>query len=165
MSVVVKVRPAVATDMGLVFDSWLRAYLCQVKDGAVVGGAATSEMRKDDYFAFQRGRIDRLLETRAHVVVAHPEEAPNVIASWACLDDAPNTFHYVFTMEARRRNGYAKLLVGDRLFCTHLTDYRRTGGTGQHPGSFAAWKRRAGFRYLPHVLDHLGASEHQGSVG
>lgn len=131
----VMLRPAVKTDMGLVYDSWLKSFR-----------ADNPEMRSSDYYEFQRKRIDSILAAGAQVIVAHPEGTPNVIAAWVCLDTIVSMFHYVYTVAHYRHRGYARKLVGSRLICTHMTDSRR-------PDSFAAWKRRAGFRYVPHLLD------------
>lgn len=132
-------RPAVKTDMAMVHSSWLKSF-------RLLGGKHVSEMRKHDYFTLQNRRIDMLLGAGCPVMILHPEGTPNVIAAWACLDVAPEVFHYVYTVAHHRKKGYAKKLVGDRTVCTHMTDSRR-------PDSFAAWKQRAGFRYVPHLLD------------
>lgn len=157
-------RVAEPTDLNFVYDSWLNSYRWVVDDDAkklcqscnqpcghqtgreTNGAAAVAGMRTDDYYRLQRERIDTLLARSTFVMIAHPDGAPNVIAAWACLDVAPAVFHYVFTREFHRHKGLAKQLVGDRKICTHLTDSRR-------PDSFAAWKRRAGIRYMPHLLD------------
>ena len=137
----VLIRPARQDDMNFVFDSWLNSF----RHGNREMG---TEMRASDYFKLQRKRIQRILATGGHVVIAHMDGAPSVISAWACLDVAPSVFHYVYTRAeyGERRRGYAKLLVGDRRICTHLTDSRLGD-------SFAAWKRRAGFRYMPHLLE------------
>jgi hypothetical protein len=131
----VVLRPGVPADMGLVYDSWLKSFREQ-----------NPEMRVSDYYEFQRKRIDAILASGAPVVVAHPAGTPNVIAGWICLDAIVSIFHYVYTVAHYRHRGYATKLVGSRMICTHMTDSRR-------PDSFAAWKRRAGFRYVPHLLD------------
>ncbi len=149
-------RPAEPSDMGLVYSSWLKSY--RYRESAtsarpcskcsrpprrdVSGGEANAEVRSDDYFKHQHQAIERLLATGAYVVIAHPAETPAVIAAWACLDADPEVAHYVYTREAYRERGYARLLVAGRTICTHLTDSRR-------PDSAAAWKRRMGMRYLP----------------
>lgn len=127
--------------MGLVYDSWLKSY----RDGSRDMGA---EMRRGDYFSLQRKRIQRLLASGSSVVVVAVEQAPSVICAWACLDLAPQVFHYVYTVAEHRRHGYARQLIGERSICTHLTDSRLAD-------SFAAWKRRVGFRYMPHLLEAL----------
>jgi hypothetical protein len=131
----VALRRAVPTDMGLVYDSWLKSFRDQ-----------NAEMRSSDYYEFQRKRIDTILAAGAQILVAHPDGTPNVIAAWVCLDRIVSIFHYVYTVAHYRHRGYAGKLVGSRMICTHMTDSRR-------PDSFAAWKRRAGFRYVPHLLD------------
>lgn len=128
-------RPVIKTDMGLVYDSWLKSF----RDD-------NPEMLSSDYYEFQRKRIDSILATGAPIVIAHPEGTPNVIAAWICLDVIAELFHYVYTVAHYRQRGYARQLVGQRTICTHITGSRR-------PDSFAAWKRRAGFRYVPHLLD------------
>lgn len=152
-------RPAEPGDMGLVYDSWLKSYRFREKDAdsrrpcskcsrpprrEVSGGDANAEIRSEDYFRFQRQRIDIILANKGYVVIAHPAETPAVIAAWACLDQDPNIVHYVYTREAYRERGYARLLVAGRTICTHLTDSRR-------PDSATAWKRRMGMRYLPYL--------------
>lgn len=131
-------RPAETTDLDLVYDSWLRSF----EDACV----ADFQMRKSDYYRLQRERIDRLFAGSAFVMVAHREGSPDVIDAWICLDVAPAVFHYVYTQSFQRRQGLAKMLIGERRICTHLTDSRR-------PDSFAAMKRRMGIRYMPHLLD------------
>ena len=131
----VLIRLAVPTDMGLVYDSWLKSFR-----------ESNPEMRISDYYEFQRKRIDSILASGAQVMIAHPTGTPNVIAAWVCQDVIVSLFHYVYTVAHYRHRGYARRLVGSRMVCTHLTDSRR-------PDSFAAWKRRAGFRYVPHLLD------------
>lgn len=130
-------------DMNFVFDTWLNSF----RDGSREMG---HEMRTGDYFRLQRERIQRILAAGGVIIIAHPEPTPSVISAWACLDVAPSVFHYVYTRNdyGDRKRGYAKLLVGARQICTHLTDSRR-------PDSFAAWKHRAGFRYMPHLLEGL----------
>jgi hypothetical protein len=135
-----EVRLAVPTDMALVFNSWLKSY-------QKLGGDPW-EMHPHDYFSHQKARIERLLAGRATVLVLFPAGTPNVVWSWACVDADPASpvLHYVYTVEYRRKKGYARRLVGARDVCTHMTDSRR-------PDSFAAWKRRAGMRYIPHLLE------------
>lgn len=138
------VRPATSDDMRFVFDSWLKSYRYQADGG---GGQAVAGMRDEDYYDLQRGRIEAILRRSGEIRIAHPEGAPSVIAAWACLDREPDVFHYVYTRASTdRRRGLAKQLIGTRRVCTHLTDTRR-------PDSFAAWKERIGFRYMPHLLD------------
>lgn len=157
-------RTAESTDLNFVYDTWLNSYRFVVEESAkkncqacgkpcghltgreINGAAAVAEMRTDDYFRLQRQRIDSLLANSAFIMVAHPDGTPNVIAAWACLDVAPAVFHYVYAREFHRKKRLATRLIGDRKICTHLTDSRR-------PDSFAAWKRRSGIRYMPHLLD------------
>lgn len=156
----VAVRPARDTDMSLVHNSWLESYRFKLKEPReedrcktcahlprkdVFGGAAVQEMHAADYFTHQAARITRLLRHSA-VDVVHPVEAPDVVYAWACLVKNADAFHYVWTAKFRRHRGYAKMLVGDRKLCTHMTDSRR-------PDSFALWARRAGIAYIPHLLD------------
>lgn len=155
----VAVRLAVPTDMALVYDSWLNSYRYRAKDNEgrpcpkcrhvvrkdVSGALITAGVRAGDYYRGQRRRIDGILARGAYVVVVHPEEAPNVICAWACLQDK-DALHYVYTVEVYRHRGYAKLLVADRTVCTHTTDSRR-------PDSFEAWRRRMGMRFDPYLLE------------
>jgi GNAT superfamily N-acetyltransferase len=150
------------TDRAFIYDSWLRSYEFQVGDVAadakicktcgrtrrrdVSGGHANSEIHPRDYWSFQRGRINRLLDTTAAVIVAYPEGTPSVIAGWACVDNDPEIVHYVYVREFYRQKGIARRLIEGRKICTHLTDSRR-------PDSATAWKRRMGMRYLPYLFD------------
>lgn len=128
-------RPGVAADLEYVFNSWLKGERPE-----------WPEMRTGDFHALQHQRIERLLAGPARLVVLHPANAPAVIAAWALLDaDGDAIAHYVHVKGEYRGKGFAKRLLAGRTIATHMT----TQG--------ARLKRKLGLRYMPHLLDGLGA--------
>lgn len=127
-------RPGHAADVPYVFHSWLKG----ARD-------AWREMRSDDYFALQHQRIERLLAA-ARLVILHPDGTPDVIAAWSLLDGAGDAVaHYVHVRGEYRRMGFATRLLAGRSIATHMTEQ------GER------LKRKLGLRYMPHLLDGLGA--------
>lgn len=132
--VVAHERPGGPDDVPYVFNSWLHG-----------ARAAFAGMRTSDYYDLQHARISRLLQT-ARLVVLHPDGAPAVIAGWAVVDPSgPDIVHYVHVRGEYRRMGFATRLVGGRTVATHMTEQ------GDR------MKRKLGLRYMPHLLDELGA--------
>ena len=127
-------RHGLGTDVAFVFHSWLKG-----------SRAAWPAMRTDDYNALQHQRIERLLASEARLVVLHPEGAPAVIAAWALLDAGPDVVHYVHVKGEYRGKGFASRLLAGRTIATHMTE------AGER------LKRKLGLRYMPHLLDGLGA--------
>lgn len=121
--------------MPFVYHSWLKG-----------SRTAWAEMRSEDYFALQHQRIERLLTGDGRLVVLHPEGTPDVIAAWALLDRAgADIAHYVHVKGEYRGKGCATRLLTGRTIATHMTE------AGER------LKRKLGLRYMPHLLDGLGA--------
>jgi len=112
---VIPLRPAVETDLGLIFSSWLKSYWATrpPEMTAVASGL---------YFSDQghHGVIERILG-RTGAIVAHVPDDPDTIMGWACIED--DCLHYVYVREIWRRKGVAKALVGAVPVATvsHLT--------------------------------------------
>lgn len=123
-------RAGMQVDLAYVYHSWLKG-----------SREAFPEMLTSDYYQAQHDRIEKLLK-RCELGVLHPEGAPDVIASWA-VRDAYGAVHYVHTRAEYRRKGFARRLVGDSRWCTHMTP------DGVH------LKRAMGLRYVPQLLDRL----------
>ncbi len=125
-------RLAKLSDLNLVRSSWLRSYR---RD--------QPRMSNEDYFEYQHNRIERLL-TGSQVLIAHLEDAPDVIIGWLCCE--PAVLHFAWTLLDFQRMGVLKTLLaaadfapGQRVSCSHLTrDFIRA--IPNH-------------RYIPHLLD------------
>jgi hypothetical protein len=124
------IRPAKSSDLNLIRSSWLRSYRREMRD-----------MDPNDYFLFQHERIDRLLASST-TLVAHIEDAPDVVVGWLCC--TPSVVHFAWVNRDWQRSGALTQLLAaagheGRITCTHVTrDWQR------------AIKR---FRYVPHFLD------------
>jgi hypothetical protein len=104
------IRPAVETDLALIYSSWLRSYWNAT--------AAHSGVAYSDYQRGQRARIDRLLAKCGARIACNPE-APDTIMGWACADGF--ALHYVYTRQIYRHMGVAALAMGSLAGVTHMT--------------------------------------------
>lgn len=116
-------RPAKPSDLNLVRSSWLKSYRREMR-----------YMDSADYYAGQHARIERLLATSG-VLVAHIEDAPDVVIGWLCCEprDLPGELsivHYAWTKRDWQHQGVLTRLLDTanftgRMACTHLTrDWR-----------------------------------------
>jgi GNAT superfamily N-acetyltransferase len=127
-------RDGTPEDAPFVFQSWLKS----ARD-------AWPDVRTSDYYDLQHARIEKLLVT-ARLIILHPVSAPLVICAWAVLDaGGPDVAHYVHVKGEYRGQGFARRLLAGRTVATHMT---KDG---------LALKRKLQLRYMPHLLDELGA--------
>lgn len=84
------VRTVRATDLSLVFDSWLKGWRTSKYAGVIPNNL---------YFDTQRALIEDLIARGARIVVAHPPDNDDKILGWACGEQKDNlcVLHYIYT--------------------------------------------------------------------
>lgn len=98
----VKMRAPTATDLPLIFSSWLKSY--RKSD---FGKRFTNEI----YFDGHKKVIERVL-ARSKVVIAGDVDDPTQIYGWVCFEENPvRVLHYVYVKQAYRALGIASLLI------------------------------------------------------
>lgn len=114
----ITIRPAVETDVALIYSSWLRSYWNATMVGSGVLYAAYQEG--------QRARIARLIDC---VEIACSPAAPDTIMGWRCSDDV--ALHYLYVRQPYRHQGIGRYLLATwgwkvgqplaALAATHMT--------------------------------------------
>lgn len=97
------IEPARACDRDYVFDSWMRSYRDSPR---------THKLEQEVYDDHMQARIERLL-ARSIVLVARPDDWPEGILGWACVEpgDGTMTIHYGYTKNRLRGQGIFWTLV------------------------------------------------------
>jgi len=93
--------------MPCILSSWLRSLRH--------GDKRLSRVKPSLYFPAQRDRIASMLEDGSKLVVASFADNPDLILGWAC--GRTGRLDYVYTKQAYRNVGIARLLVED--LCGH----------------------------------------------
>lgn len=107
-------RPAIETDMALVYATWFTHY----KHTSPLG----RHCRPDIFYPGQRPIINRILKQDGQVVVACPNDDSDMILGWLASEDS--CIHYCYVKGAFRKMGIGKQLITSQLFKTfsHWTD-------------------------------------------
>lgn len=127
----VQLRPAVATDLPLVFSSWLRSY----RDGPI------GRVLTDTVFYSEAKPVVVALASSARLIVACDPANPDTIYGWACGERlADLVVHFVYVRSAWRGWGIARRLLEalgyeapEPIVATHVTAlyssprFRRSG--------------------------------------
>jgi len=126
----VTVRPAVASDLPFIRNSWLRNYH---EHGPL------SQVPNDVFFADAGhwGVVDRCLKVGV-VLVAHPEGDDGAILGWLCGGPGA-TLNYTYVKAPFRKLGVARLLIerfGSIRYCTHWTPVIREWAKRGHAYTF-----------------------------
>lgn len=107
------IRPAVESDVALIYSSWLRSYWNAT--------ACNMGIEYQVYQVGQRARIKRLID---HVEIVCSPAVPDAIMGWRCADYSGDrsSLHYVYVRQPYRRQGIAKYLLGTWNWqATHMT--------------------------------------------
>jgi hypothetical protein len=118
------IRPHVATDIPIIFNSWLESYRV---------GDEPRKMGNDLYFR-NHHRLVTELASRAgvQVLVACATDDIDQVFGWACAEPASRVVHYVFSKKPFRESGIAAQLIAtfaeehrwapdSEVFATHHT--------------------------------------------
>ena len=115
----VRIRPAEASDAGMIYDSWLKAHAAQNKD-----------QPSWTIYPLHKKIVRRLLKDSVTLVVAgNTPESQDDIYAWICGSRTSNNLlivHYAFTKMLFRKRGLFKGLLkaleyspGEPIYCSH----------------------------------------------
>lgn len=109
----VKLRPATADDLSLIYATWFENY----KHSSPTG----RRLRPDVYYPGQRAIIDRLLKRDGTITIASPNEDDTILGY--IVFEGP-CIHYCYVKASFRRMGIGKELITSQPFQTfsHWTD-------------------------------------------
>ena len=120
-------RPAKATDLNLILDSWLRSYAKSLFARGIPANV----------FWEQHGELVRTTLSRCKVTVAHPEEDEDAVFGWIATE-TPNTIHYLWVRDSQRHPLSA--LANDLLAQTGLDEFTITHKTEHVEKRLRLWE-------------------------
>lgn len=111
------IRPAEPGDMSFIYATWMNSYRYYSPLG--------KSCRNDIFFENYERVIDHLLLNKSKAIIAHIEEAPDVILSYMVFEP-PNILHYTFTKGAFLRLGLARALFQHAFGSAHVEYTHKT---------------------------------------
>lgn len=146
MTLSINIRPGVANDLGLVFDSWLNGYADQTKEQPH-GQYPLSRIPSKWYYDGQRRVISRIVDSGATLTVACNPEHHEQIYGWVCC--LPNyCLHFVSV-----RKLWRGMKVASRLMEASFCDFKKEPIIYTHHTRFAErLRRRWKLVYNPYIV-------------
>lgn len=115
----VMVRPATASDLGFIFNSWLNSY----KESAYGGKYQT----KPVFFANHKPIVQAIVASADALVACNPDEHDQIFGY--IVFNRPNVVHYTYVKHSFRKFGIAKTLfqhavdISKPVEITHITEF------------------------------------------
>ncbi len=119
-----QVRSVKASDLNLVFDSWMKDWRESKHAGTIPNHL---------YFNVQRTLIEDLIARGAKILIAHPPDRDDVILGWACGEEkgGQTVLHYCYVKDPFLGFGIQARLISDLPgtkpgFVTHWQNLKET---------------------------------------